>query len=164
MSIQFQQLRDECYRKVYSYKCDNHVKCEVVSTWWYPLACTRHVPIYLFTGIDKKTSFHFHWVSCFKKYLLKKLTCTWFFKKTTKKSIFCLLKTESWTRTHDYNLHMLRNQFNTASESSWTGNSFQSVFNYGPPLRWNLSTLWPGESRYSWSMNCCKVYLYHLHA
>ena len=77
MSIQFQQLRDECYRKVYLYKCDNHVKCELVLMRRYPLACTRHVCIYLFTGIDKKTFIHFHWVSFFKNNisLQKKLKC-----------------------------------------------------------------------------------------
>ena len=65
MSIHFHKLRDECYRKVYSYKCDDHMKCEVVSTRRYPLACTKHVPIYLFTGIDEKSFVHFHWVSSF---------------------------------------------------------------------------------------------------
>ena len=59
------QLRDECSRKVYSYKCDDHVKCEVILTHRYPLACTKHVPIYLFTGIDEKTFVHFHWVILF---------------------------------------------------------------------------------------------------
>ena len=70
MSIHFHKLRDECYRKVYSYKCDDHIKCEVVSTRRYPLACTKHVPIYLFTGIDEKSFVHFHWVSSF--FLLEK--------------------------------------------------------------------------------------------
>ena len=89
----------------------------------------------------------------FKKLSFKEINTRVIFLKNQKNPFFSLSKTESWTRTHDYNLHTLWNQFNTASESSWTGNSFPSVFNHGPPLRSNLSTLWPGESRYSWSMN-----------
>ena len=77
MSIHFHKLRDECYRKVYSYKCNDHVKCEVVSMRRYPLACTKHVPIYLFTGIDEKSFVHFHWVSFFsikRAFYLKKIS------------------------------------------------------------------------------------------
>ena len=63
MASYYFKLRDECYRKVYSYECSNHAMAEVVSTRHYPLACIMHYPVYLFEDFYDNNFICFHWAS-----------------------------------------------------------------------------------------------------